>query len=36
VSWADSADSRVHPVRDSAAMLRDILRMRLRHRRRGD
>jgi dolichyl-phosphate beta-glucosyltransferase len=36
VSWADSADSRVHPVRDSAAMLRDVVRMRLRHRRRGD
>jgi len=35
VSWADSADSRVHPVRDSAAMLRDVLRMRRRHRRPG-
>jgi dolichyl-phosphate beta-glucosyltransferase len=35
VSWADSADSRVHPVRDSAAMLRDVLSMRRRHRRRG-
>lgn len=36
VSWADSADSRVHPVRDSARMLRDVVRMRLRHRRRSD
>lgn len=36
VSWADSADSRVHPVRDSAAMLRDVMRMRWRHRRPGD
>ncbi len=35
VSWADSADSRVHPVRDAAAMLRDVVRLRRRHRRRG-
>jgi dolichyl-phosphate beta-glucosyltransferase len=34
VRWEDSPDSRVHPVRDSLSMLRDVLRFRLRHRRR--
>jgi dolichyl-phosphate beta-glucosyltransferase len=33
VRWANSPDSRVHPVRDSLAMLRDVLRLRLRRRR---
>lgn len=32
VTWIDSPDSRVHPVVDAAAMLRDVLRMRWRHR----
>lgn len=32
VTWADSPDSRVHPIRDSLSMLRDVLRFRLRHR----
>ena len=34
VTWADSPDSRVSPVRDSLSMLRDVLRFRLRHSRR--
>lgn len=34
VAWVDSPDSRVHPLFDSAAMLRDVLLMRWRHRRR--
>jgi dolichyl-phosphate beta-glucosyltransferase len=33
VAWIDSPDSRVHPLFDSAAMLRDVLLMRWRHRR---
>lgn len=33
VRWANSPDSRVHPVFDSLSMLRDLLRMRWRHRR---
>jgi dolichyl-phosphate beta-glucosyltransferase len=32
VIWADSADSRVDPVRSSLAMLRDVIAMRLYHR----
>lgn len=32
VRWSDSPGSRVHPVRDSATMLRDLLRMRWHHR----
>lgn len=32
VRWSDSPDSRVHPVRDSLAMMRDLLRMRWHHR----
>jgi len=32
VTWANSEDSRVHPVRDSLSMLRDVLRFRFRHR----
>jgi len=32
VAWADSPSSRVHPLRDSARMLWDVLRLRLRHR----
>lgn len=32
VTWHDSPDSRVHPLRDSARMLIDILRIRWRHR----
>ncbi|MEM7480777.1 MAG: dolichyl-phosphate beta-glucosyltransferase [Acidobacteriota bacterium] len=32
VRWANSEDSRVDPIFDSARMLRDILRMRWRHR----
>jgi dolichyl-phosphate beta-glucosyltransferase len=32
VSWHDSPQSRVHPVRDSTRMLLDILRIRWRHR----
>jgi len=35
VRWVDSPDSRVHPVFDSSAMLRDVLLMRWRHRRRS-
>jgi dolichyl-phosphate beta-glucosyltransferase len=31
VIWVDSPDSRVDPVRSSLAMLRDVVRMRLRH-----
>ena len=33
VTWIDSPDSRVHPVVDAAAMLRDVVLMRWRHRR---
>lgn len=33
VRWIDSPDSRVHPLFDSSAMLRDVLFMRWRHRR---
>lgn len=33
VAWVDSPDSRVHPLVDSAAMLRDVALMRWRHRR---
>jgi len=32
VVWANSPDSRVHPVRSSLGMIRDVLRMRWRHR----
>lgn len=32
VRWANSEDSRVHPIRDSLSMLRDVLRFRFRHR----
>lgn len=32
VVWADSPDSRVDPLRSSLAMLRDVVRIRLRHR----
>lgn len=32
VRWSNSPDSRVHPVVDSCAMLRDVLLMRWRHR----
>lgn len=35
VAWIDSPDSRVHPVVDAAAMLRDVVLMRWRHRRGG-
>lgn len=31
VVWVDSPDSRVDPVRSSLAMLRDVIRMRVRH-----
>lgn len=31
VVWVDSPDSRVDPVRSSLAMLRDVVRMRVRH-----
>jgi dolichyl-phosphate beta-glucosyltransferase len=31
VIWSNSADSRVDPIRSSFAMLRDVIRMRLRH-----
>ena len=31
VVWIDSPDSRVDPVRSSLAMLRDVVRMRIRH-----
>ncbi|HVR95881.1 MAG TPA: dolichyl-phosphate beta-glucosyltransferase [Thermoanaerobaculia bacterium] len=34
VVWANSEDSRVSPVRSSLSMLRDVFRIRLRHRRR--
>jgi dolichyl-phosphate beta-glucosyltransferase len=33
VRWEDSPDSRVHPIRDSAAMLRDLFRVRRQIRR---
>jgi dolichyl-phosphate beta-glucosyltransferase len=33
VSWENSPDSRVHVVRDSLRMLRDVFLMRWRHRR---
>lgn len=33
VVWADSPDSRVSPIRSSLAMFRDVIRIRLRHRR---
>lgn len=33
VAWIDSPDSRVHPVFDAVAMLRDVVLMRWRHRR---
>lgn len=36
VRWANSPDSRVHPVRDSLSMLRDVLRFRFRHSRRKE
>ena len=37
VVWVNSPDSRVDPIRSSFSMLRDVLTMRLRHRRpRGD
>ncbi|HYG65319.1 MAG TPA: dolichyl-phosphate beta-glucosyltransferase [Thermoanaerobaculia bacterium] len=32
VVWSDSPDSRVDPLRSSLAMLRDVVRIRLRHR----
>jgi dolichyl-phosphate beta-glucosyltransferase len=32
VLWANSPDSRVHPIRSSLGMIRDVLRMRWRHR----
>ncbi|HSL84060.1 MAG TPA: dolichyl-phosphate beta-glucosyltransferase [Thermoanaerobaculia bacterium] len=32
VAWLDSPDARVHPLFDSAAMLRDVVLMRWRHR----
>lgn len=35
VEWADSPDSRVHPLRDSSRMLWDVLRLRLRRRGRA-
>lgn len=31
VVWVDSPDSRVDPIRSSLAMLRDVVRMRIRH-----
>ena len=34
VCWEDSPNSRVHPIRDSANMLMDVLRLRLRRWRR--
>jgi dolichyl-phosphate beta-glucosyltransferase len=34
VVWVNSPDSRVSPIRSSLEMLRDVLLMRLRHRRR--
>lgn len=33
VRWANSPDSRVHPIFDSLSMLRDVVRFRLHHRR---
>jgi dolichyl-phosphate beta-glucosyltransferase len=33
VPWVNSADSRVHPIFDSAGMIRDVLRIRWLHRR---
>jgi dolichyl-phosphate beta-glucosyltransferase len=33
VAWADSPSSRVNPLKDSARMLWDVLRLRLRRRR---
>lgn len=35
VTWHDSPASRVHPLRDSWSMLRDLARMRWRHRGAG-
>ncbi len=35
VVWANSPDSRVDPIRSSLGMLRDVLRIRWRHRGRG-
>lgn len=35
VTWANSGTSTVHPVRDGARMLWDVLRFRWRHRRYG-
>jgi dolichyl-phosphate beta-glucosyltransferase len=35
VEWADSGESRVHALRDSASMLRDVIGMRWRHRDGG-
>lgn len=35
VTWHDSPASRVHPLRDSWSMLRDLVRMRWRHRGAG-
>jgi dolichyl-phosphate beta-glucosyltransferase len=35
VRWEDSPNSRVHPIRDSANMLMDVLRLRLRRLRRS-
>lgn len=35
VTWVDSPQSRVSPLRDSANMLLDILKLRWRHRREG-
>jgi dolichyl-phosphate beta-glucosyltransferase len=32
VTWANSPDSRVHPIRSSLSMIRDVLLMRWRHR----
>jgi len=32
VAWHDSPASKVHPVRDAASMLIDVLRFRFRHR----
>jgi dolichyl-phosphate beta-glucosyltransferase len=35
VEWADSGESRVHALRDSVVMLRDVIGMRWRHRGDG-
>ena len=32
VAWHDSPASKVHPLRDAASMLLDVLRFRFRHR----